>query len=79
MHPDHRAVGADVAVPAQGGCFLHCHPGPNLRREHRISVVDGLAVEQLPARHADDPDRCSFGSELVVGGDGQLHLAACAR
>ena len=54
VHADDRSAVADVAVPAERRRLLDRDPRLHRRRQHLVAVGLRLAVEELPARHADD-------------------------
>ena len=58
---------ADVAVPAERRRLLDRDPGRHLRWEHLVAVLLGLAVEQLPARHAHDAGADALGGRVRRG------------
>ena len=62
-------VVADVAMPAEGRGLLDCDARRDSRREHLVSVLPRLAVEELRTGHADDPRRDLPGGQLVAGAE----------
>src|SRR5512140_1351206 len=54
IHGEHVAATADIAMPALGHAGLDSEPGAHRRRQHRVTVLLRLGIEQLPTWQRDD-------------------------
>src|SRR5207247_6631368 len=50
---DRVALVADPLPPAERNARLDREPRPDLRRDHLVTVLGRLRLEELPARHRD--------------------------
>src|SRR5262249_39882967 len=76
VHADALAVRSHVPAPAERRWLLDRDARADRRLQDGVAVLLWLAIEQLEARHADDPGRHAFLHELLVGVDAQAQLAA---
>src|SRR5580698_1487634 len=75
MHAD---TAASIAVPAKYRRLLHRNPCLHARRKHRVLILVGLLLEQLPGRHTDDARFYPFLSKFFVSIHAKRNLAAGA-
>src|SRR4051812_14010410 len=60
LHADHMAAGPDVTLPSKRRALLNSDPCGYRGRQHRLTVLDGLSIEQLPGGQADNATADSF-------------------
>src|SRR5262249_8427932 len=76
LHTNDVPRGADVSLPSQGGGLLHGDARLHVRRQHTVSILLGLMLENFPGWHRYDPRADAFGEQLLVGLDRQADFTA---
>src|SRR5262245_26026436 len=74
-HTDDAAGAADVPLPPERGGLLHGYPRLHAGRQHAVTILLGLPIEDLPRRHRDDARADALGEQLPVSLHGQTELA----
>jgi hypothetical protein len=76
LHADYAATASDVALPSERGGLFDGDPRLHGWRQHAVTILLRLAVEDLPGRHRDYARADALGEQLSVGLHGQTELAA---
>src|SRR5215470_16817292 len=76
LHADDVASASDVALPPERGGLFDGDPRLHGGREHAVTILLRLVVEDLPGRHRDDARADTLGEQLTVRLDRQTELAA---
>src|SRR4051812_22653162 len=76
LHADHVAARTNITLPSQCRALFDGNPRGNGRREYFFAVRGGLAIEQLPGRHADNPAPDPLVRQCLVSSNTERDLAA---
>src|SRR5262249_17411824 len=76
LHPDDAAKRSDVALPAEGRCLLNGDAQFHRRRQHAVTVLGSLVVEDVPRWHRNNPRPNALEEQRLVGVYSQTHFTA---
>src|SRR4051794_146350 len=76
LERDDVSILPDPFPPAEPDAGLDGEASLDVRREHGVAVLDGLFLEELPARHRDDPRGDALLLQLLRRLEGDPDLRA---